>query len=491
MFHPTRRQWLQTLVGSFASAVVPACGSDQQRAETGEDVDVCVVGSGPAGAVLASRLVAQGIKVLLIEGGPLPGGRPKRNDFEPVLISGVEPIRYPIEHTRFLGDGGTSNLWDARCPRLQPFDFDAANPYVEKDALWPIRYDDIEPYYEKAEQELGIRGGVNSRYSPPRKTALPVDERPAPCVHKLLGRSQWVAEVCPVAYNSRMAKTHLPRVTETGGQFLRNTRVVGVRTAPGGRVVGLEGRQGSLTTSIRARFFVLACGGIETPRLLLQSRTKEFPDGVGNDFDQVGRHFMEHIWLEIGTIQLRAPNPCEGLSKQDLVSWQFYQALKKQGLGAAIFEFTYSPSESVLRISAVIEMKSLPSNRVELAQGTTDPFGSSAAELKFRISDHERATWAEVQAIGRRVAQSLKSGALREGNGEIGWCHHHMGTCRMGRDPRTSVIDQDLKVHGTENLYVVGSAPFVTAGAGSPTLLITALSVRLAEHLASRAAAAR
>jgi choline dehydrogenase-like flavoprotein len=106
--------------------------------------------------------------------------------------------------------------------------------------------------------------------------------------------------------------------------------------------------------------------------------------------------------------------------------------------------------------------------------------------VTVQISDRERQTWAHAQAVGRRIADAVGARQVTSANGMFQWCHHHMGTCRMGRDAQNSVVDRDLRVHDLDNLYVSGSATFVTGSVGSPTLLLTALTLRLADHLAAR-----
>ncbi|MEQ1575480.1 MAG: GMC oxidoreductase, partial [Vicinamibacterales bacterium] len=363
--------------------------------------------------------------------------------------------------------------------------------YVQADAPWPISYDDIEPYYERAESELSISGGESNRYSPPRKAGFPFPltaDRSPTCLRGLLDAGGWVVEPTPQSRFPRVAQTHLPKLaTYPSGTFLRRTRVTAIVTAPGGGIAWLLARGAdNAETTIRARFYVLACGGIETPRLLLASKTPEHPRGIGNAFDQVGRRFMEHLAMEVATLRLRTRQRCTGREYEGGISWQFSDELKKRGLGNAVLEFGFRPSDSTLRISAILEMKTQASNRVVLSERDTDALGAPAAEVTVAISDDERRTWEHVQLVGRRIAEATDAQIVELGKGEFSWCHHHMGTCRMGLDPRTSVVDKDLRVHGTDNLYVAGSAPFVTVGAGSPTLLLTALSLRLADHLADR-----
>jgi len=484
----TRREWLQTTVASLAGLALPACG----RTRSTDDFDVCIVGSGPAGAILAAELVQHNVRTLLLEGGPIQASRsaPLGNlDGNPISRAASTP--YPVDETRFFGKGGTSNLWDARCPRLQPFDFSAKNPYVPADAPWPITYDDIEPYYQKAERELSIGGAESTRYSPPRRAGFPfppVDASPPTCLLELMRRYGWSAEVVPQSRAPRVAETHLPRISSSPfGKLVPNAKVVSIATDPGGRVAGLTARMpDGAAQAFRARLYVLACGGTETPRLLLLSRTSEFPMGIGNESEQVGRHFMEHLALEVGTINVPSTSACTSQEYEGAICWQVYDEFKSLGLGGVILEFGLAPSDSKLNIRAVLEMKPSATNRVVLSEKDSDALGAPLAEVIVTVSDDERRTWQHARSVGARIANNMGTRRIEQGNGQFGWAHHHIGTCRMGRDPRTSVVDKDLRVHGTSNLYIAGSAAFVTAGVGSPTLLLTALSLRLADHLVAR-----
>jgi choline dehydrogenase-like flavoprotein len=490
MIHQTRRGFLNSVLGLFTGLELASC---ERRSE----FDVCIVGSGFAGAILAAELVRRGTRTLLIEGGPLPAAYQRSSEkFTYNLESISESIPYPAESTHFLGDGGTSNTWSGDVPRLQPFDFDPRNSYVPSDAPWPVTYKELEQYYQKAEQELFVHGDESTPYSPPRVKTFPYSLGSAENTRnlkQLLGGHGYLVERVPhTLWEGSLVnvnKTHVPPFLSSGkGRFLRGAWVTRVLSGSGRRITGLEARTlHHKTMTIRARHYVLACGGIETPRLLLLSRSTEFPHGIGNGSDLVGRYFMEGPIVRVGTAKLAASRKYANPKDEEAVSWQFYRELKERHLGGAIFEFGLSPAESKLTLGAVLEMKPSASNRVVLSEKYKDCFGLPAADVIIAMSDNERKTWRHVKEIGRRVFTDLGAKSFELGSGEGEWCDHHMGTCRMGDHPETSVVDRNLKVHGTENLYAAGSAPFVTAGVGGPTLLLTALSLRLADHLTEKA----
>ena len=256
----------------------------------------------------------------------------------------------------------------------------------------------------------------------------------------------------------------------------------------------------------RARCYVIACGGIESARLLLLSRTASAPTGLGNRSDQLGRNFQEHPAVAIGT------GSVEGIwqrgQKAERVSTEEFLAdAKRQGLGGVRIRVLASapplgvevapPASGVpdaraaerrleLEIKAEIEMEPSPLNRITLTDDRRDAFGNPGARLAFDFTENDRRTIRHAEMLVRRVLTALGAAPIRVDTSQMRWGHHHLGTARMGDDPRTSVLDRDLRVHGSGNLYVAGSAGFVTTGVSNPTLTIAALSLRLADHLAGR-----
>lgn len=469
----TRRRFLASLPALGALPSWVACSS--RRNEWG----VAVVGSGPAGAVLACRLVERGIPTVLLEAGPAQAASDDPGD----------AAGYPVARTRVQAPGGTTNAWAGGCSRLSPRDFDPRNPYAP--SPWPLTYGELEADYEAAESELMVRGGVTTPYTPPRRRPYAPARADAGAVSALvagLARGGLVAEAPPLSSRAgeagvRLADTHLPRFLSSPHATWRpGHRVTGLRAGRGG-IEGLDVHSAGGTTTVRADAYVLAGGGIEAPRLLLSSHSPAAPRGLGNEQDLVGRGFSEHLVVDLGTVPLEgAPPGAEALS------FQLYEAFKDAGLGGVVLEATVEPADT-FRLSAVYEMKAQPANRVALDASRRDRWGLAEATVAIEPSEAEARTLARLRAEAARVLRQF--GTPRLVGTPPDWCGHHMGTCRMGDDPRRSVVDRHLRVHGWRNLYVAGSAPFVTFGVGSPTLLIAALSVRLADHLAGELGAGR
>ena len=149
----------------------PVSSLDQLR--SAELYDVCIIGSGPAGAVLGNDLARKGVRTLIIESGwniqdTMSDERYRGLD----AFHSSGDINYPLSATKLRAIGGTSNIWTGRCSRLHPMDFDV-NSYTPEGVVWPFSYAEIEPYYERAEQTFRVRGGDLSSFHSPRQSALP------------------------------------------------------------------------------------------------------------------------------------------------------------------------------------------------------------------------------------------------------------------------------------------------------------------------------
>lgn len=507
---PTRRTVLR------AALALPGMLSLRQAlADTAvpDDPEVCVIGSGPAGAVLAEALVERGVRTLLVESGPPLSAPPDSRVAALDAYESAGALTYPLATTRFRGWGGTSNLWTGSCPRLQPEDFEP-NPCTPVGAPWPIRYADLDSYYAAAEAALLVRGVDGLPGAPPRGTPFPrpMDGR-IPNLGRLADQAtiDLALQVQPwsddrgrplnVAQRQLPDFAASPHATSLTGVTARRLQSDG-----DGRVDGLLVQSlGLPPRRLRARYYVVACGGIESARLLLLSRSTARPNGLGNHADLVGRHFMEHpvVVMARGTFE---GDWDRGSAIERAATEQFTAAARRRGLGAirlrmharpAALENLGPPWESlrnavaaqrrlVVDVKGDIEMAPAADNRVTLAAGRRDAFGDPGARLTLAFGDADRRAIDFAEAAVRRLLAGFGARDVAVRTGPLLWLHHHVGTCRMGDDPRTSVVDRDLRVHGSDNLYVAGSAPFVTSGVSNPTLTIAALSLRLADHLAGR-----
>jgi choline dehydrogenase-like flavoprotein len=482
-----------------------------------EPYDVCIVGSGPAGTVLANALAGRGVRVLMLESGR--GLRawltdPRLRSLARYEFSG--DTDYPLTRTTSRVLGGNSNFWTGRCERFHPSDFDR-HAYTPPENPWPITYADLDPYYDQAERLLRVRGGPRSEFAPPRKGPLPLPPSPDIAFLKQLGARLGVA----FEESATATPTKTLRIFKVQREILpeclasqRVTLVTGANVTrllagSDGCIVGAEVKGFDGATKVaRARCFVVSCGGIESARLLLLSSSERFPNGVGNAHDKVGRGFNEHPNVSFtGTL----PHSWGTLAPTNKIArtHQFYSTYRAEGLGSvfpvirqawvlpnhiAKFRVANLPRTVLSGLTRVFraplfagcgtEMTISPANRVTLSQSRTDLFGSPIAHLIMNYSEEDRRLLDRARGLLRGWLSQLQVRNVREL--EVAWSRHHQGACRMGRSPATSVVDANLRVHESPNLYVCGSEVFVTGGAMQPSLTLVALALRLGDHLAGR-----
>lgn len=489
--------------------------------ETADGYDVCIVGSGPAGSVLCKSLVAQGLKVLVLESGKNLASwwlDSRLKNLAAYQFSGNTD--YPLTNTRARALGGTSNFWTGRCTRLHTSDFEQ-NPYTPEGNPWPITYSDIDPYYEKAESTLRVRGEDMTQYGPPRKSPFPIKLRTNLSNFKaLLAKSGVAADCSPTATPKRgirffrVQREILQDVFDSPlATILEGANVTRIVDGNDNNIKGLEVRTlGGDSRLVKAKIYVIAGGGIEAPRLLLHSRSERFPDGLGNAGGLVGKGFNDHPAVNFFGTLTHSKGTLSPVPKI-VRSHQFYDSFRAEGLGSVLLVFrqalvfphhnlpllglsrwsnlpksavaflrrTVSPS---LYIGATIEQRLLETNRVTLSNKKNDCLGNPLAHLHFDYSEEDLRTLDRARALIKDIYRKLGATDIRET--EVSWSRHHQSTCRMGDNMRTSVTDRDLRVHGCSNLYLCGSEVFVTGGAMQPCLTIVALAHRLAEHLILR-----
>jgi choline dehydrogenase-like flavoprotein len=479
--------------------------------------DVCIIGSGPAGTILGTELVKKGIRTLILESG----GSLLRWVFDSRLkeladyqVSGN--TQYPLKNSRARVIGGTSNFWTGRCTRFHPSDFDK-HPYTPPENPWPISYAQLDPYYERAEASLRVRGDAPSKFAPARKHPLPLKARTdISGLKAILDKAGILLDDSPTATPSksirffRVQKEILPAyLSSPHGALVNGVDITRLIADAGGKITGAQITLPNGEKKIaRAKIFVVSCGGIESPRLLLVSRSEHFPNGIGNAHDMVGRFFNEHpavnFYAKINhTRSTLFPSNKIGRSHQ------FYDDFRKEGLGSALFVFRQAwllPHHNMplklsniprnlasivgrlrratLYIGATIEMKLSDTNRVMLSEDKLDCFGHPIAHLKFNFCEEDLKT---LQRCREYILDIYgKTGAADFFEAPISWSRHHQSTCRMGDNPKFSVVDRNLRVHEAHNLYLCGSEVFVSGGAMQPCLTIAALAHRLAEHLTNQ-----
>ncbi len=524
-----------------------------RRRQPSENVDVCVVGAGPAGALVAARLAEQGYKVVVLDAGPRfnPEDRLKRQEralrpaYDRPAVWDGDPKRdahtasgewfYPLNHARVKGIGGSTLHWQGMVMRLHQDDFASAS---ERGAGvdWPIEYEDLQPYYAEAEQELGVAGGMDNPYAPPREGPFPmapfepsysdslfaeacaelgIDMHSVPNARNSEpydGRSECVAygtcqPVCPSGAKYD-ATVHIERAESHGATVIDRAPVQrldhGSESVEAAVYVTPEGERHRQ----KAEMFVVACGGVETPRLLLLSESEQYPNGLANSSGLVGKYFMDHLFAGTGGV-LDEPTRQNHVGFLTSGSHQFYDDADEDVGPFKLEFFNYagpSPVELALSgddwgddllgrlgeeygnhvaVGGLVEQLPREDSYIGLDREQTDSHGNPVPDVHWNVGERALQTIERANEVQERILRELGAEITwQAGPDSTGPAYHHMGTTRMGTNPAESVVDPTLQTHDLANCWLVGSSVFPTGGAMNPTLTIAALAVRAADSLA-------
>jgi len=467
---------------------------------------------------------------------PLPyAPRPTVADYHGYFIQDG-PLLFKSTYERRVG--GTTWHWLGTALRLVPGDFHIRSRYgVGVD--WPLDYAELEPWYAAAEKALGVAGdstqdlggprsspfplpaipptyldrqlaaaaarvGLRVQSTPQARNSAPYDGRPACC-----GSASCIP-ICPIGAKYDAA-VHAAAAVAAGARLEQRAVVFAVEVDASERVSAVRFRRPDRSDGrATARVFVLAAHAIETPKILLMSRSEKRPGGVANSSDQVGRNLMDHpvqlSWAlarqplfpyrgplatsgieelrdgewrrERGAFRVEIGNDgwtWPGGSPPDLAAGLARQGLRGQALIAALNE----RAARQFRLAGLVEQLGDAENRVTPAWDQPDAIGIPRPRIRYRIGEYERRGMAEARRVHRLIFDALGVSEQHHDDEHRG-AGHVMGTCRMGTDPRTSVVNADGRAHDHANLYLVGSGTFPSSGASNPTLTIAALALRTA-----------
>ena len=526
--------------------------------------DVVIVGSGVAGALLAERLARVGVRVAILEAGPrIDRGEALRRYFAAPFKTPESPYTptpeadFPLttepghwyrqsgpdsfKSTYLKAVGGTTWHWLGTCLRLLPSDLQMQSRYGQG-VDWPLGYDDLEPFYLQAEQELGVAGDSTEDLGSPRSGAFPLPPIALSYLDKVFRRTVsgtgYEVSATPQARNSTFrdgrpaccgsascipicpvqakydATVHLARAERLGAALSPSTTATFVAVDAHSRVDGVHFRRPDLSGGIaRGRHYVIAAHGIETPRLLLHSRSDRTPDGVANRSGQVGRNLMDHpiqlsraiagepVWPYRGPLSTTGiENLRDGPTRSARSSFriQIGNAGWSWSTGAPV-TLAGGLAEAALRgdalrkavahraarhveLAALTEQLPEPENRILLDPQDKDHYGVPLPRIHYAVDTYAQAGLTAARAIHDKIFARLDCTEVHH-HAEFQGSGHIMGTCRMGGDPASAVVDSELRSHDHDNLHVLGSATFPTAGTANPTLTIAALSLRLAARL--------
>jgi choline dehydrogenase-like flavoprotein len=524
-----------------------------------EPAEVCIIGGGVAGAMLAFQLARSGIEVLILEAGPrhdpaerfeymrqhLYGGDPwaSNNPARDQFTLGGPYRWFNLNQNRVKAVGGSGLHWGGHVGRLHESDFELHSRYgIGID--WPFRYGDLEPYYTQAEQLIGVAGEDAYPLTPWRSQKYPLppfpfsysdrilktafDQLGIPMHHTAVARTSIAYDGRPPCLSYAMCQTCpifakwtpdllLAKAEETGKVTVKSdTRVCRINCNKLGTAVESVTAASIVNGQLRysehrADVFTIAAHTVESARLLLLSASASHPDGLGGGY--VGKYLMEHP-VVLGRAELRERTYPERIGFETAESHYLYESSREQGGTAFVLVPANSDVQSPLDIvneelsrhliwgnelkavvqrrfgsgaliGAILEQLPYEENRVSLDKRVRDDLGAPVPKMTYLLNqERELRTIERASLLIRRVFEALDATDIRMRT--VLAPGHQMGTCRMGNDAKSCVVDPDLKLHGIDNLYIAGSSVFPTSGAVWPTLTVAALALRLGNHLRSK-----
>lgn len=516
---------------------------------------VAIVGSGIMGSALALQLARGGADVAVFEKGPeypYPHETPFRETMEhdwenPAWLPplAMRRVTHGGTYQRDLTDeivmrvGGSGTVWTALAARMLPSDFRTRSLHGFGDD-WPIDYDELEPWYGRSEDWLGVAGtdadnpwaprrstpyplppfemapddvllaarleahGIHMHTTPQARTRLPYQGRAA-CMN--YGR----CDICPIGarYSPYF---HLAQALATGRVTLHvDAAVRRVVTDATGRARGVlvrsmrDGREREFGADV----VIVAAAAIESARLLLLSKDAKHPDGLGNTSGHVGRHLVfHHVWTghvhyperllpgSVGFWTAQSAQFCNpptrgrhGGIKIEFPTMPWQAHVLEAGLGTSVDDVMkrFETSLHCRQLGMHAESEASPRKFVALSR-ERDGFGDPLSHVHYDSSDFDKATHAWSAELFERFAKA--SGGTEwwyRDLEDFGTFAHYMGTCRMGATVKEGVTDSFGAVHDTPGLHVLGLSNFVGSGGSvNPTQTGVALTLRACAKLSEQ-----
>jgi choline dehydrogenase-like flavoprotein len=537
--------------------------------------DVVIIGSGASGGMAAWNLTRKGIDVLMLDAGVKFDrakfwSHVKPWEVEDRLELGQRPPQFyldtkeqpyatlknqPFDLVRVWGRGGKTNVWGRVSLRYSDVDF--TNP--DRDGWeipWPIRYKDIAPYYDQVDQLIGVCGGDDDQDSlPGSRFHLPP---PAPrCGERLLQKAARGIGVSIVAGRRAVltrAQNGHPACHYCGAcgkgcdvgaffnssdyliepafatgklEVVNNAVVARVLVDDKGRANGVQyfDRNTKEEHKISARVVVVAASTIDSTRILLNSKSSAYPNGIGNSSDVIGRYLTEQIRFHmygflpelmggktqnddgIGGEHIYMPrfNHRDGRKRDYLRGYgmQFWGcgaganagfAKDLPGFGLDFKKAVKRRYPALVALHPYGEVLPRRENRVTVEDTPLDAYGVPIARIEYKIGDNERRMAAEMYDTAESILRAAKAEIVQFARGTVdvaGSAIHEHGTCRMGADPKRSALNAHCQSHDVPNLFVVDGSAFTTASEKNPTLTILALAWRATDYLAQEMKSSR
>ena len=511
--------------------------ADMRRFADTDEVDLAVVGCGAGGSTILQRLARAGWRVVGFDAGPFwdpdadwvsdEAGSHHLYWTDPRVIAGDDPVPLGSNNSG-RGVGGSMVHYAGYAPRFHPSDF-ATYTRDGVGADWPLTYQELRPHYELIEQELPVAGerwpwgdphsypyrphpvggngeiflrgaramGIGARVGPVAIANGRFGNRPH-CIYR-----GFCLQGCKVNAKASPLITHIPDALARGAEVRADCMVTSIEVDERtGHASGVHYVRNGAPRFQRAQMVAVAGYSIETPRLLLNSASRRFPDGLCNDFDQVGRYLMvqgapqtagrfdAEVRMykspppEVSSEEFYETNPAEdykrGFSIQNVsplpITWAEHVAAQGRW-GKSLREYM-SDYVHWSCLGALCEFLPLPENRVTLAQ-EHDRYGLPVAHFSYSQCDNDRALM--------RAAQSVMEDLLRAAGADevitIKRYAHLVGGARMAADEEKGVVNADCRSYAVPNLYITDGSVLPTQGSANPALTIMAVAARTADRL--------
>jgi choline dehydrogenase-like flavoprotein len=537
--------------------------------------DVVIIGTGAAGGMAAWNITRQGLNVLMLDAGTKfnraqfwshvkPWEAPRKLDagqHPPQFYLDTREQPYhtlpgqPFDLLRVWGRGGKTNVWGRVALRYSDLDFTSA----DRDGWeipWPIRYKDIAPYYDRVDQLIGVCGGDDNLDSlPGSRYHLPPP--PPRCGERLLQKAakgvgiQVVAgrravltrphnghpachycgacgKGCDVGAFFNSSDYLIEPAFETGRvKVIDNAVAARVLNDDEGRANGVQyfHRVTKEEHRVRARVVIVAASCIDSTRILLNSKSRQHPNGIGNSNDVIGRYLTEQVRLHMfgfvpeligGPVQnddgiggehvyLPRFNHRDGRKRDYLRGFgmQFWGcgaaadanfAKSLPGFGADFKRDVQKRYPALVALHPYGEVLPYADNRVTVENSPVDQYGIPIARIEYKYRENERKMAKEMYETAASIMHAAKAEILpydATSLGIPGQAIHEHSTCRMGADPKRSALNGFCQSHEVKNMFVVDGAAFTTASEKNPTLTILALAWRSTDYLAGEMKAGR
>jgi choline dehydrogenase-like flavoprotein len=524
-------------------------------------VDVLIIGSGASGAAVAWSLAETKMRILCLEQGDWmkqsefpSNGR----DWEARRFADfdIRPNRrglvtdYPINDdnsimkiANFNAVGGGTIFYTAHFPRMHPSDFRVRSLDGVADD-WPIDYFALEPFFAENDRMMGVSGLAGDPAYPPHQPPMP----PIPLgkngaiygkAMNKLGWHWWLSDttIATTDYDGRAkcinvghctpgcaqgAKastdiTYWPRAIRAGVEIRPRCRVREITTNEHGMASGaIYYDPDGVERFQPAEVVILACNGVGTPRLLLNSASSRFPNGLANSSGLVGKNLMLHPWPQVrGYVDQEV----DGDRAPMTVLWskEFYETDPSRdftrGYTLQFARGTGPVNEAVgsiasghlpwgedhhrvfrelfyHRLTIGVACEDLPEehNRVTIDPGLKDSHGIPAPRIDYTISDNTRRMMEHGIARASDILAAAGARQIYSSRTQLNYPGHLLGTCRMGNDPERSVVNGWGRAHDVKNLFIVDGSVWVTSGGVNPTSTIQAIALYIADNIKQRLA---